>query len=146
LLLPNRVLWGSAETARGQPSTYWRHPSTVNEGTMFFGLFWGHSWWAYLCMDVVYLSVFLFLVSVIPRNTALIVAFSFILGHYYGASTWLSHRWHFTASGPIVYGIVLSVIIVRIVWGDSVSNRSQITQTMTKTSNACEGSQARADI
>ncbi len=85
----------------------------------FFGLFIRHNWEAYLLLDVFYLSAFLFVVSVIPRKTALIVAFSFILGHYYGASTWLSQRWHFTTSGPIVYGIVLSIIIVRIVWGDT---------------------------
>ena len=118
------LLFDTVNTLLGQPGSYWQHPSTANEGTAFFGLFLGHSWWAYLFLDVVYLSVFLFLVSVSPRKTALVVAFAFILGHYYGASTWLSHRWHFTTSGPVVYAIVLSVIIVRIVFGAN-GNKSE---------------------
>jgi hypothetical protein len=109
------LLFDTVNTLLGQSSSYWQHPDTANEGTPFFRFFLSHSWSAYLLLDVVYLSGFLFVVSIIPRNAALVVAFSFILGHYYGASTWLIHRWDFGMAGPIVYGVVLSAIIVGLV-------------------------------
>ena len=52
------------------------------------------------------------LVSIIPRRLALVAIFAFILGHYFGASTWLSYGWHFGITGPIIYGVVLGFVIV----------------------------------
>ncbi len=40
------------------------------------------------------------------------IILAFIFGHYYGASTWLAHRWHLGTTGTVLYAIVLAVILV----------------------------------
>jgi len=107
------MIFDKLNTLLGQPGAYWHHPEAANEGNAFFHLFLSRGLPTYLIFSLVYISVILLLVSIIPRRLALVSIFAFILGHYFGASTWLSYHWHFGVTGPIIYGIVLGVVFVR---------------------------------
>jgi hypothetical protein len=61
-----------------------------------------------------YMAATFVLASIVPRQLGLVVILAFILGHYYGASTWLAHRWHFGTQGTVIYGIILAAIVVRL--------------------------------
>jgi len=106
------MLFDKLNTLLGQPRAYWQHPTAANEGDGFFRFFLSRGLPVYLLFSVIYILVVLWFVSVVPRRCSLIVIFAFLLGHFLGASTWLAYRWHFGVAGPIVYGIILSVLIV----------------------------------
>ena len=106
------MLFDKMNTLLGQPSSYWQHPTTADEGDAFFHFFLSRGLPVYLLFSLVYVVALFLLVSVLPRKLSLIVAFTFILCHFLGASTWLAYRWHLGIAGPIIYGIILSVLIV----------------------------------
>jgi hypothetical protein len=106
------MLFDKMNTLFGQPSAYWKNPATANEGDAFFRFFLSRGISVYLLFSLVYITVTFLVVSVVPRRPGLILIFSFILGHFLGASTWLAYRWHFGIIGPILFGIILSVLIV----------------------------------
>jgi hypothetical protein len=106
------MLFDKLNTLLGQPAAYWQHPEVNDEGDPFFRFFLSRGLPVFLLFSLFYIGVIFSLVSIVPRRPGLIIIFAFILGHYLGASTWLAYRWHFGIVGPIVYGIVLSVLIV----------------------------------
>jgi hypothetical protein len=106
------MLFDKLNTLLGQPSSYWQHPATADEGDAFFQFFLSRGLPLYLLFSLVYVVVMFLVVSVLPRRPGLIITFAFILCHFLGASTWLAYRWHLGIVGPIIYGIILSVLIV----------------------------------
>lgn len=108
------MIFDSCITLVGQPATYWQHPHTVREGNGFFRFFFSHGLSAYILTTLLYISAVFFLVSILPRRLALVSIFAFILGHYFGASTWLNYYWHFGVNAPIIYGIILGVVFVQL--------------------------------
>jgi hypothetical protein len=108
------MLFDSSITLLGQPSSYWYHPQTVRENNGLFRYFFSQGVSVYVVTTVVYILVVVLLVSVLPRRLALVCVFSFILGHYFGASTWLDYHWNLGINGPIIYGIVLGVMFVHL--------------------------------
>jgi hypothetical protein len=115
------MLFSVINTLAGQPKSFWHNPETAirgdglsihNQTNHVFEFFLGHGWQAYLAASLIYLLAAFLLVSLLPKRAALVTAFSFILGHFFGGSNWLAVRWHFGVEGPTVYGIVLSTILV----------------------------------
>jgi hypothetical protein len=106
------MLFDKLNTLLGQPNSYWQSPTTADEGDAFFHFFLSRGLPVYLLFSLVYVVVIFLLVSVLPRTPSLIITFTFILCHFLGASTWLAYRWHLGIAGPIIYGIILSVLIV----------------------------------
>jgi len=115
------MLFSVFNTLCGQPQSFWQHPETAirgdglsihNETNHTVEFFLGHGWQVYLLACAVYISLAFLVVSVLPRTAALITIFSFIFGHYFGASNWLAVRWHYGMAGPSTYGIVLGAIVV----------------------------------
>jgi hypothetical protein len=99
-------------TSLGQPSSYWHHPETVHEGNAMLRWFMLRGWVAYVLMDLIYcLGVFL-LATFLPRFSALMVIFGFTFGYFDGASNWLYYQWRLGMEAPVIYGMVLSAIIV----------------------------------
>ena len=105
-------LFDQINTLLGQPNTYWQHPETANEANHIVHYFISRGWSVYVLYSLVYIAATFLLVSIIPRRLALMGILSLILVHYYGASTWLFHRWHFGTHGPDTYGWTLGIIIV----------------------------------
>ena len=110
------VTFDNLNTLFGQSSNYWQHPETVQEGNQLTHFFIKQGWLVFCLYELVYTAVAFLLASLSPRQLALTISFAFIFGHYYGASTWLAHRWHFGTAGTVVYGIVLSATIVLLIF------------------------------
>src|ERR1022692_1264130 len=106
-------------TLVGQPGSYWHHPKTMHEGNSVSRLFLGYGWWAFFLYDVVYAWGAFLLVSKLPRMTALVCAFAFILGHFNGVSCWLFYEWRMGMEAPVIYGTMLGVVIVLLAFSRS---------------------------
>jgi hypothetical protein len=114
------ILFSITLTLLGQPTSFWPHPRTALRGdglsiydstNRTFEFFLGHGWQPYLSASLVYLAAALLAVSLLPKTLALITAFSAIFAHYFGASLWLSSRWHLGAEGFILYAVVLGALL-----------------------------------
>ena len=106
------IILDYAVTLFGQPASYWLHPETVIEDDQMFRVFMLRGWTASVLFELFYLAVAFLLVSVLNATPALICLFAYLFGHYYGASTWLFFPWRLGMEAPVVYGILLSAIIV----------------------------------
>jgi hypothetical protein len=99
-------------TSLGQPSAYWHHPEMVHEGNAMLRWFMLRGWGAYVLMDLFYgLGVFL-LASYLPRFFAMMVIFGFTFGYFDGASNWLFYERRLGMEAPVLYGVVLSAVLV----------------------------------
>ena len=115
------ILFSVAHTLAGQPESFWHHPETAIRGDGLsiynttnhtFDFYLGLGWQAYLITSLIYvMGAFLF-VSLLPRKAALIAIFSFIFGHFFGATNWLANRWHLGTNSSSMYCLVLVPIIV----------------------------------
>jgi hypothetical protein len=96
----------------GQPSSYWQHPGTADERNHLFHYFMVRGLPIFACFELAYLVVALLVASLPCKRGALIFIFSYIFGHYCGACSWLSHDLNLGTAGIVVYGFVLSLLIV----------------------------------
>jgi hypothetical protein len=99
-------------TSLGQPSAYWHHPELVHEGNDMLRWFMLKGWIVYVLMDVFYCLGLFLLATILPRFSALMVIFGYTFGYFDGASSWLFYEWRLGMAAPVVYGAVLSAIIV----------------------------------
>ena len=99
-------------TLVGQPATYWHHPETMHEANSVSRLFLGYGWWAFFLYDLVYAWGVFQLVSKLPKVIALVSVFPVILGHFNGVSCWFFYEWRMGMETPVIFGIILSVVIV----------------------------------
>jgi hypothetical protein len=106
------MIFDSANTLLGQPSSYWEHPETANEGFQLARFFIVRGPSAYLFYDMVIFSGYLFFVSNIPAKAGLLAVSAITISSYFGGCTWLYYHWHLGAKGPVIYGIILSVVYV----------------------------------
>ena len=106
------MLVDSGITLLGQPSSYWHDPQSAREVNVLFRYCLCHGLPAYILTILIYIPVVFWLVSIFPRRLALVSVFSFLLGHYFGASTWLTYYWHLGMSAAVFYGIILSTAVV----------------------------------
>jgi hypothetical protein len=115
------MLFGILISLSGQPGSYWHHPETAIRGdglsiynptNRTFEFFIGQGWLPYLIASLIYLSAAFLIVSFLPRTAALIVIFSFIFGHSYGAINWLAVRWQLGIGASSIYSVALSALIV----------------------------------
>jgi hypothetical protein len=104
------ILFDSINTILGQPGTYWQYPQTAVEGNPFFHFFISRGLLDYLLCNLIYISVAFILVSITCRRIALIIAMSLILGHFFGASSWLVGP--YGVEGVTIYSIILAVVVV----------------------------------
>lgn len=115
-----RLLWVMAgvilldmfNTLLGQPTSYWLHPETLNESNMIARFFMTRGWYAYLFMNLIYISVAFLLGWMLSRTGALICVFCYILVGFIGGSNWFFFHWRMGMEAPVIYGILLSVMIV----------------------------------
>jgi hypothetical protein len=101
-----------ANTLLGQPAGYWHNHEIVYEANEVSRFFLVRGWYAYLLMGLAYSLGIFWLESVLPRKGALICIFYFILVFYIGASNWFFYQWRMGIESPVIYGMMLSVVIV----------------------------------
>jgi hypothetical protein len=112
-------------TLLGQPSSYWHHPETLREGNSYTHHYLAQGPKVYIVYSLVLILVFVSLVSILPRKLALVIIFYKIFVHYFGACTWLDYHWQFGDSACCIYGIVLGLIIVQLVFSTSPKANTQ---------------------
>jgi hypothetical protein len=101
-------------TIIGQPSSYWRDPHMANEGNPVFAWFMIRGTLCYAAFILAYIIGVAALVRMLPRRAAVTTGLVFLLSHYFAASTWLSFHFNLGMSGPIVYAVVLSTVLISI--------------------------------
>jgi len=99
-------------TALGQPSGYWVHPAAADEGNHLFHFVMLQGPAAWIAFELVYLAVAFLIASLGCGRCALFAIFSYILGHYYGACTWLTNHWHLGTASAVAYAMVVAAAIV----------------------------------
>jgi len=105
------ILIDAVNTLLGQPRSYWTDPSTTNEQRPLVRFFAQLGWFPFILYWIVYIvGAFLF-VSKLPRRIALIGIFTFILPHYFGATTWWVYQWGYGQKAATIYGFLLAVIV-----------------------------------
>lgn len=114
------MLFSLFNTLAGQPRSFWLSPETAIRGDGLgiqnpvnhtFEFFLGYGWQAYVAAFLAYFALAMAVVSLLPRRPALIVIFSVIFGHCYGATNWLATRWHLGFSGIGLYAAVIGAAI-----------------------------------
>lgn len=106
------ILSDTVHTLLGQPKSYWQHPATASEQNQFIRLFVIQGCWPFVLWSLLYVAGAFIAVSILPRRFALVTLFSFILGHYFGASTWWVYHWGYGSKAAIIYGIILAAVLV----------------------------------
>ena len=114
--MKNKLLWlllaviafDFGITMCGQPSSYWRQPSTADEGNPVFAWFMVRGIVCYAAFIVAYMIGVFFLVRSLPRQIAIVTGLVFFLSHYFAGSTWLNFHYHLGMIGPIIYAVFLS--------------------------------------
>ena len=112
LVMLGAMVLDFAMTLLGQPGSFWQHPETMRESNQLVRLFLGQGWTGYFLFDLVDISGAFLLVSILPRTFALICFFAFTLGGFIGASNWFFYTWRMGMEAPVIYGVVLSAVIV----------------------------------
>jgi hypothetical protein len=115
-------------TLLGQPASYWAHPETVLEGNPFWRSFMVHGWGAYVGMDLLYCLGAFWLASAVPRFYAVMTIFGFTFGHFLGGSSWFFYVWRMGMEMPVIYGIVISSIIVFVSFRRVEESKSMVKQ------------------
>ena len=137
------MLFDSGITLFSQPSSYWHHPITLLAGHGFTTVLehnglvryvLGQGVSVYVLASLFYILVVFWLISILPRRLALVGVFSFILAHYHGASTWLSYYWHFGTNASIIYGIILGLVFVHLLF--SVPDKASPDKSMSNEADA----------
>jgi len=113
-------------TLFGQPPFYWRFPVLAEEYNQLARAVLKHGWTAFILAAVLYTTAAFIIVSTTPRRLALVVLFSVIMGHYFGASSWLVLRLSLGTQAAVIYAITISIAFVMCGVGNSVSSSTVI--------------------
>ena len=105
------ILIDAVNTLLGQPRSYWTNPATANEHTPLVRFFAQLGWLPFIVYWVAYAVLAFLFVSKLPRRFALIGIFTFILPHYFGATTWWVYKWGYGQKAATIYGFALAVIL-----------------------------------
>jgi hypothetical protein len=118
------MLAGIVLTLAGQPPSFWGHPGSAMRGDGLgihdptnhsFEFFLGYGWPAYVACSAAYVAAAFYLVSVLPRWTALVLLFTVTLGQVYTGTNWLAVRWHEGILASSVYGLGLGFLLARLI-------------------------------
>jgi len=99
-------------TLLGQPSSYWRHPASGIEANPFFAWFLCRGQGFFISWSICYIAGVVLATWILPRRLATVALLSFILGHFFGASTWLLFRFGLGIAAPVIYGIAIASLLV----------------------------------
>lgn len=119
-VMAGAMLFSLFNALAGQPKSYWLHPETAIRGDGLgvhnplnhtFEFFLSHGWMPCVAAFLVYLALALAIVSLLPREPALVAIFSVLLGHFFGATNWLVVRWHLGFTGAALYSFLVGAAV-----------------------------------
>ncbi len=103
------ILVDTVNTLLGQPPGYAENPEAAQEFNKFMKIFVGWGAWPFVATSLLYVIGWFLLVSVLPRKVAYASMFAVVLGHYFGASTWMVYHWGFGVQASVIYGAVIAL-------------------------------------
>lgn len=109
------IFFDMSITLIGQPTSYWSNPSTVREENELYHLIMSKGVGTLMLTDLVYLTGSFLLVTFLPVRLAAALLFALIFGHFFGGSTWLCFHFKLGVTGIVIYGILLSAVIVEVI-------------------------------
>ena len=115
LLMALATAIDAAFTLIGQPPGYWHNTAAVHEGNPIARYFLEIGWWAYAAYILVWIAMPWLVAVRASRLTGWTIAFAFALGGLLGGSNWLFYVWRLGLQAPVIYGMLLSVLIVRLI-------------------------------
>ena len=125
-VMAGTVLLDMTNTLLGQPAGYWHHPELVHEGNLISRFFLIKGWYAYTFFWMIFANCLIpiWLSSFLSRKWTLICIFYFILVTFIGASNWFFYEWRMGMESPVIYGILLSVLIVWMSFSETIKKQS----------------------
>jgi hypothetical protein len=99
-------------TLMGQPASYWQNPATVHEANPLSKFFLEKGWWAFAAYILAQIAGPWLVLVRLPPFTGWALAFGLALGGFCGGSNWLFYEWRLGLQAPVVYGMLLSIVIV----------------------------------
>lgn len=99
-------------TLLGQPATYWRSPLMVHEANPLAKFFLETGWWAYAAYIVALIAIPWLVSMRVSRGTGWMIILGMTLGGAFGGSNWLFYEWRLGLQSVILYGTILSLMIV----------------------------------
>ncbi|HEY1803379.1 MAG TPA: hypothetical protein VGG45_02760 [Terracidiphilus sp.] len=99
-------------TLAGQPHRYWLHPHTVHEANAVSRFFLERGWAAFVGYDVFYIAAIFWLATVLPEIGGAIWAFGWVFAGFVGISCWCFYEWRMGMQTPVLFGCILSALIV----------------------------------
>jgi hypothetical protein len=80
-------------TLWGQSETYWSGDfSAVNEGSPSFARYLAIHPLAFVAAGLLWVVLFAAVIALLPETLALVVSMAIVIGHMWGAATWLMYR------------------------------------------------------
>jgi hypothetical protein len=130
----SRLCWLMASTTAidgiltliGQPTSYWHNTLTVHEGNPMSKYLLEQGWWAYGAYNLVEIAVPWLIAQRASRQIGWTIAFGFTLGGLFGGSNWLFYEDRLGLQAPVIYGTLLSILIVQFVLNRDQRATSQI--------------------
>ncbi len=102
-------------TLMGQPASYWQNRATVHEANPMSKFFLEKGWWAFAAYILAQIAGPWLLLVRLPPVTGWALAFGVAIGGFCGGSNWLFYEWRLGLQAPVVYGMLLSIVIVWLV-------------------------------
>ena len=110
-----------------QSESFWnKNISTANEMNDLFRYFSNFGPSVFVASMIVYMALMFLLILYLPTYPGYVASLALILGHYFGASTWLVWSFKLGVQGAVFYGIFLSFIFVylernKLCWKENTS-------------------------
>ena len=103
------ILIDLSVTILGQPPSYWRDPGTAVEGNDLYRHVVVLGCAPLILAGLIYCAVLTAIASILPRFWSQAMLFSFLLGHFFGGSTWICFHFNGGMASIVIYGIVVSL-------------------------------------
>lgn len=106
------ILFDIAVTYAGQPSSYWKDPSTVQEGNRLWHSVMTKGPGPAVAGNIAYLVLAYALASLPTWRLAGLFTAAFMFGHFFGASTWITYHFKLGAMGMVVYALFAAICVI----------------------------------
>jgi hypothetical protein len=102
------ILIDGACTLIGQPPDY---PRATEENEPIVGFFLERGYVVFAAAGLLYGVGIIFIISVVPRRIGLIILFTLLLAHFWGATSWLAWKFGYSIRADYIFDLCMAVLI-----------------------------------
>ncbi|HZP06078.1 MAG TPA: hypothetical protein VFB43_14340 [Terracidiphilus sp.] len=110
-------------TLLGQPASYWGNHLMVHEANPLAKFSLETGWWAYAAYIVAWIAIPSLISMRVSRGIGWAIILGMTLGGFGGGSNWLFYVWRLGLQLPVLYGTILSFLIVWTLLRSSVATK-----------------------